>query len=126
MKILLFIALAALCLLPVLAQPLSVGGEWGRSWLNNNGDKNVVKQPGGGLWSWGTIPKGQYLSNGTLQPIGVATVFFPSFAESSVPLMINRTTNLNGYFPPDFNSPYFMDDPWMISQITGRPVVYRT
>lgn len=127
MRTLLVIALMAIFILPTVAAPLQISGEYGSSWLTNNGNKNVVKVPqAGSLWSWGTIPKGQYLSNGTLQPIGSTTIYYPSFMESNAPLLINRTTDISGYFPPDFNSPYFMDDPWYISQLTGRPVVYRT
>lgn len=130
MKAQLIVALAAMTaamlVLPAMAAPLQISGEYGSGWLANNGNKNVVKVPqSGNLWSWGTIPKGQYLYNGTLKPIGDTTIYYPSFLESNSPLYVNRTTNINGYFPPDFSSPYFMDDPWYISQLTGRPVVYR-
>lgn len=123
----LVVMLMALSLLPAMAEPLQVGGDYGRSWLTNFGDRSVVREPSGGLWSWGATPKGQFLSNGTLEPIGTSTIYYPAFTEEQRPLLINRTNNLNaGYFPQDFTSPYFMDDPWIIAQITGRPVVLRT
>jgi hypothetical protein len=123
--ILAILATAAFCLLTSLAQPTQIGGDYGKSWLVNNGDKSVVREPSGGLWSWGTVPKGQYLTNGTLEPIGASTIYYPSFVENSTPIIMNNTANLAGYFLPDFSSPYFMDDPWFMAQLTGRPVIIR-
>jgi len=125
---LIILIVLALIALPALAQPLQVGGEYGMNWLTNFGNKNVVKNPGAGLWSWGTIPKGQFLINNTLVPIGTTTWIFPAFIESTRPLLINGTTPAASanLFPPDFSSPGFMDDPWFIAQMTGQPVVYRS
>lgn len=124
-SILVVLTIAASCLLPALAQPVQIGGDYGKSWLVNNGDRTVVREPSGGLWSWGTVPKGQYLTKGVLEPIGASTIYYPSFVENSTPIILNSTTNLAGYFPPDFSSPYFMDDPWFLAQLTGRPVIIR-
>jgi hypothetical protein len=128
MRKLLAITVLALFALPVLAQPLQVGGEYGLNWLTNFGSKNVVRDVGGGLWSWGTVPKGQYLFNNTLHPIGTSTWIFPAFMDNATPLLINDTTPTASanLFPPDFGSPAFMDDPWFVAQITGQPVVYRS
>ncbi len=91
MRALLIIALILIYILPAIAAaPLQISGSYGSSWLSNNGNKNVVKVPqAGSLWNWGTIPKGQYLSNGTLQPIRSTTIYYPSFLESNS-IMIGR------------------------------------
>lgn len=127
MKKLQLITVLALLALPVSAQPLQVGGEYGSNWLTTFGNKNVVQDVGDGLWSWGTVPKGQYLVNSTLEPIGTSTWIFPAFMENTTPLLINDTTPAASanIFRPDFTSPAFMDDPWFVAQIAGRPVVYR-
>ena len=89
-----------------------------------NGNKNVVRTSSESLWFWGTIPQGQYLENGSLKPIATSTIYYPSFQDIPHPILLNRTMDLSGvYFPPDFSSPYFMNDPWFISQMTGRPVI---
>ena len=119
------LAIVALCLLPTLAQPVQISGEYGKNWLINNGDRSVIREPSGGLWSWGTVPKGQHLTNGTLEPIGASTIYYPSFVENKTPIILNSTENLASYFPPDFSSPYFMDDPWFLAQLTGRTVIVR-
>jgi hypothetical protein len=121
--ILTVLAIAASCLLPGFAQPVQIGGDYGKNWLVNNGDRSVVREPSGDLWSWGTVPKGQYLTNGVLESIGASTIYYPSFLENSTPIVLNSTANLAGYFPPDFSSPDFLDDPWFLAQLTGRPVI---
>ncbi|VVB72252.1 Uncharacterised protein [uncultured archaeon] len=125
MRLLLAVILIGLFAAPAFAQPTELGGDYGKRWLDSNGNKNIIQEPSGGLWSWGVVPKGHYLSNGTLEPIGSSTIYLPSFAEDATPIVMNGTENLASYLPPDFSSPYFMDDPWFLSQITGRPVIVR-
>jgi len=78
---------------------MQIGGDYGKNWLVNNGDKSVAREPSGGLWSWGTVPKGQYLTNGTLEPIGASTIYYPSFVENSTPIIMNNTANLGQLLP---------------------------
>jgi hypothetical protein len=50
-----------------------------------NGNKNVVRTSSESLWFWGTIPKGQFLENGSLKPIGTSTIYYPSFQDAPNP-----------------------------------------
>ncbi len=71
MRTLLIMLVVGLLIIPAISQPLQVGGNFGRTWLAQYGDRNVVRQPyGPGLWSWGTIPLGELLlPNGRLMEI---------------------------------------------------------
>lgn len=48
----------------------SVGGDYGRTWLNNfqahNPDKQPQAQNSTSLWGWGGAPKGRVIQNGSL------------------------------------------------------------
>ena len=105
--------IAAFCLILASAQPQQIGGDYGKSWLNKFGNKNVVRDELDGLWSWGTTPKGQLLINGTLLPEGITTVYDPSFLDNRSPIILNRTAGSisSSYLPLDLYSAYFTDDP---------------
>ncbi len=127
MRIALMMVIAAFCLILASAQPQQIGGDYGKSWLNKFGNKNVVRDDLDGLWSWGTTPKGQLLINGTLQPEGITTVYDPSFLDNQSPIILNRTAGSisSSYLPLDLYSAYFTDDPWFLAQTAGRPVILR-
>ncbi len=130
MRTLLILLLIVLLAIPAISQPLQVGGTFGKTWLTQYGDRGVVKQSSGpGLWSWGTIPKGQILSNGRLTELGPATLIYPAFPISTTPIILNATTpgeairrsNLT-----QIDNPFITEDPWFIAQTTGQPVFFRT
>lgn len=101
-----------------------VGGDFGRSWLNQNGTAFVTETKNS-LWNWGSMPKGYTIVNGTAYPPGYGIQwYYPSFMTSSTPLIINRTAiSRNTYNPPEYISPEFMyESPWILAQLTGRPV----
>lgn len=127
--------------------PQSVGGEFGRNWLSSLPAEDIpavspdsassadssassastsdssASEGESGLWSWGHIPKGQMLVGGVLEPIGDAMWFYPAFEEDNTTLLINgsqKTKNLTETFTPEM-----VNDPWMISQSSGRPVLVR-
>lgn len=142
---LLFIFAAALLAQGTSPQP--VGGDFGRTWLSgqpaedipavstdsaasadssassDSTSDSVADEGGSSLWSWGHIPKGQMLVGGVLEPIGDAMWFYPAFMEDNTTLLINgtnKTKNLTDTFTPEM-----VNDPWMISQSSGRPVLVR-
>ena len=108
------------------AEPVSVGGDFGQSWL-----KNLPYQPatsaeddGSGLWSWGGVPTGRTVVNDTLQPVVNNTdeVDFAGIAWlGSEPLGPPARINYTGA-PVDFMYPFYSDDPWILAQHYGRPV----
>jgi hypothetical protein len=124
--ILSFLALIAASTAASGAEPVSVGGDFGQSWL-----KNLPYQPeistedaGSGLWSWGGVPTGMKVVNGTLQPVDNNTdVIDYAGIEwlGSEPLGPPSYINYTGA-PVDFMYPFYSDDPWILAQHTGRVV----
>jgi hypothetical protein len=105
---------------------VNVGGDYGRSWLNENKNatqsSNVTKNDSD-LWSWGSVPKGQMLVDGKLEVIGDRMYFAPAFALDMIgvsPVKFNST--LNKTSPQDMLSPFIISDPWFDAQSRGRPV----
>jgi hypothetical protein len=124
--ILSFLALLAASTVVFGAEPVSVGGDFGQSWL-----KNLPYQPetsaedaGSGLWSWGGVPLGTKVVNGTLQPVDNNTdkVDFAGIAWlGEEPLGPPTYINYSGA-PVDFMYPFYSDDPWILAQHYGRVV----
>jgi hypothetical protein len=127
MRTLSIMVVMALLIVPAISQPTWVGGNFGDTWLAQYGNKNVVKQSSG-LWSWGTIPKGQMLSNGKLTELSPGTVFFPAFLTNTTPIILNamtpgeaiRRSNLS-----QISNPYLTEDPWFVAQTADQPVFFR-
>ncbi len=121
-----FLALLAASTAASCAEPVSVGGDFGQSWL-----KNLPYQPetsdedaGSGLWSWGGVPMGREVVNGTLQPVnngtdevGFAGITWLGEEPIGPPARVNYTGA-----PVDFMYPFYSDDPWILAQHTGRVV----
>jgi len=124
--ILSFLALLVASTSAFCAEPVSVGGDFGQSWL-----KNLPYQPatsaedgGSGLWSWGGVPLGMTVVNDTLQPvvnntdeIDYAGITWLGTDPLGPPSYINYTGA-----PVDFMYPFYSDDPWILAQHTGRVV----
>mgnify|MGYP001165753992 CR=1 FL=1 len=108
------------------AEPVSIGGDFGQSWL-----KNLPYQPatstdddGSGLWSWGGVPTGMKVVNGTLEPVDNNTddVDFAGITWlGTEPLGPPSYINYTGA-PVDFMYPFYSDDPWILAQHYGRLV----
>jgi len=111
-------------------EPVSVGGDFGQSWL-----KNLPYQPetsaedGGGLWSWGGAPQGATVVNNTLQPVvnGTGEVDFAGIAwlgsePMGQPVALNETEVPVEMAKVNFLSPFYSDDPWILAQHYERPV----
>jgi len=101
-----------------------VGGDFGTSWLGQHGS-----QPGSAieteqnLWNWGATPKGYEVLNGILYPPGYWPQFYnPSFPTGADPIVINNTKTANYVSPSLQTSNSGYEDPWLLSQLSGRPV----
>lgn len=129
--ILSLLALLAACTAAFGAEPVKIGGDFGTSWLNNL-PYQTVSAPlgdGSGLWSWGGVPMGSEVVNGTLQPVyngtdeadyagiawlGAAPLGQPvSINGSSVPVEVAKVNYLSGFYS---------DDPWILAQHYERPI----
>lgn len=127
------VILFVISLLHVVAVPgwgvQQVGGDFGRAWLQSleqmeRVETNRTNATTDGLWSWGSIPKWHTLVGGRLEYMGSGMWFYPAFPTNSTPIIENAS--LSAKNAPDFASPEMVNDPWMISQISGRPVLFRS
>lgn len=127
MRNLLIMLVIALLVVPAISQPVMVGGSYGRAWLVNNGNKNVIPQATS-LWDWGQIPKGQMLVNGKLVQAGPGNLIYPAFPSSNQLLVLNETvpgTGINASNATQLSNPYLTTDAWTAAQLSERPVLER-
>lgn len=131
MKVLLIVLGIALLVSLSIGQPLSIGGTYGKSWLENYGSKGVVPNSTG-LWDWGSIPLGNILLNGKLTSIGNSgdtVLIIPAFPINMTPIIQNRPLMVSGYSGlsvADLSSPYLSEDPWIVSQEIEQPILYHS
>lgn len=125
LSILLVFVLALAVVVGDAQQQLS--GAFGRSLLQSmeeeRGDRMNETQASG-LWSWGSVPKWHMLIGGKLEYMGVGMWFYPAFPSNNTPIIENAS--LTAKNAPDFASPEMLNDPWMIAQVSGRPVLFRS
>jgi len=76
----------------------NVGGDFGKSWLEQHGTKPVsIVEAQNNLWNWGSTPKGYTIYNNTLYPPGYGPKwFYPAILTSSAPVVVN-STEANNY-----------------------------
>lgn len=103
-----------------------VGGDFGKAWLQSLEpfEANRTNATTSGLWSWGSVPKWHMLVGGRLEYMGSSMWFYPAFPTNSTPIIENAS--LSARNAPDFASPEMLNDPWMIAQVSGRPVLFRS
>jgi hypothetical protein len=124
----------------------SVGGDFGRSWIsefkaqNNETEKaNQSDDKANDLWSWGNSPKGKKLVNGKLVDApyynwslyNLSTNWLgdtsylgnPIYMNSSSPGYYGYNTTSGTYVSAPLSPQYLSDDPWVLAQQLGRPVV---
>ncbi len=101
-----------------------VGEDFGTSWLEQHGSKpGSAIESQQGLWNWGATPKGYLALDGTLYPPGYwPQYYYPSFWTSADPIVINNTKMANYISPNLLTSNSMYEDPWLVSQLSGRPV----
>jgi hypothetical protein len=117
------ITLGMICMHPACSMQ-NVGEEFGASWLENYGTMPTsTLEIQKNLWGWGNAPKGYKINNGVLYPPGYEPQwYYPSFMANSSPIIINNTM-VDNYIMPYSQSPNsFYTDPWLLSQLSGRPV----
>ena len=119
----LLVAITCICLssiyIPLSSGFQSVGEDFGTSWLEKHGTKPTsTLEIANNLWDWGAAPKGFKLHNGILYPPGTEPQwYYPGALSDSNPIIINNTKSNN---LETLNYPGV--DPWLTSQLTGRPV----
>jgi hypothetical protein len=116
----------------------SVGGEFGRAWINNflaQNQKPPEEDLKNNLWNWGTAPKGKKLVGGKLvdavsdTTVKVnATNWLGDTRYWANPIYLNGTSPYGNYAGSASGgmplSPLFLsDDPWVLAQQLERPVL---
>lgn len=115
-----------------IGEPISISGTYGRAWLENNGNKNIVPNSTS-LWDWGHLPLGNIIQNGKLTSIGNSgtplVVFYPAFPTNTTPIFQNKSLTASGYSglsTKELGSPYLTEDPWFAAQMMGQPILYQS
>ena len=112
-------------------QMLSVGEEFGNTWLTENSHKfdaanTRSSNNSGDLWNWGGKPLGYEVMNNKVFPLIAPTQwFYPAFATNKTPIVVNGTALLmnRNYMFPNFVSSGFTEDPWLLAQLSEQPVI---
>lgn len=126
------LAFCGLCL--ASSEMQNVGESFGKSWISQNADRFGSSQSSAtntaDLWQWGGAPKGYGVMNGKVYPLlGYPEWYYPSFTSNATPIVVNGTALLtnNNYIAPNLPSEYLPqypgEDAWLLSQLSGRPVV---
>ncbi len=106
-----------------------VGGEFGKSWINNflaQSGPPVQTTNNTSLWTWGDMPVGKTLVNGKLVPIddnGTVTIRARDWMGETplgVPVYLNSSYNTRVQAP--LSDMYLSDDPWIRAQQLGMIV----
>jgi hypothetical protein len=126
-KKMLTVLVIALLVIPTLAQPTRVGGDYGKNWLVNFGNKNVVPQSSG-LWDWGNLPKGQMIINGKLMQQGPGYLINPTSVLSPIVLDEVTPSELVGRMNTSqlANNTNLLEDPWYVAASSEHPVLVKT
>lgn len=130
LALILSIAPCSFCLAasPAASPMQSVGEEFGQTWLTQNSNKFVISSTNNSndLWKWGGKPRGYDVFLGKLYPLLAPTeVYYPGFMANATPIIVNGTALMRNQrsLYMDFMSQDFMSDPWLLAQMTERPVM---
>jgi hypothetical protein len=103
----------------------SVGEDFGQTWLEQYGTQPAsTVETHNNLWNWGQAPKGYSVLNGTLYPPGyLPQWYYPSIYSTDYnPIVLNDSVAGNYLTPSQSTSTLSYVDPWLLAQLTGRPV----
>jgi hypothetical protein len=112
---LILIVILTSCFIVRAASPdfLSVGEDFGKSWIQQYGTQEHAIENKTNLWNWGKAPKGYTIYNGKPIPPGSGpTWYYPRLTTNNTPIITNSTV---------LNSMY--QDPWLLAEFTGQPVM---
>lgn len=106
-----------------------VGGEFGKAWISNflaQSGPPVQTTNNTSLWTWGGMPVGKTLVNGTLAPAagnGTVTIGARDWMGETplgTPVYLNSSYNIGIHAP--LSDMYLSDDPWIRAQQLGMIV----
>ena len=115
---------------------VTVGGEFGQSWIKDFKEQNTPapsKDLKKDLWSWGGKPKGKTLTSGgklvdainNTTTINTSANWLGDTSALKNPVYMNSSSPYGNYGTAGMPlSPMFLsDDPWVMAQQLGRPVI---
>jgi hypothetical protein len=120
-----FLALLAAGVAAFGTETVSVGGDYGATWLASQPER-IPTDSSVGLWSWGGTPSGMKVVNGSLVPedddeeINYDEIGWLGTKFQGSPLRLNLS-NVTG--TADFLNPFSSTDPWFLSQHYERPIL---
>jgi hypothetical protein len=105
-----------------------VGGEFGQNMIDEFKTEDQAwasPNSNGTLWDWGSVPKGKSIQDGkpidaNFTPAMLAALNWMQAMGYSNPVIMN-STNPHGNFSQTIGQ--VSDDPWMMAQHLGRPVM---
>jgi hypothetical protein len=107
----------------------SVGGEFGKAWINNflaTSGPPVQTTNNTSLWTWGDMPVGKTLVNGKLVPADNNGTVITRATDWMGDMPLGAPISLNGSYNTGLQSPlsdmYLSDDPWIRAQQLGTVV----
>jgi hypothetical protein len=114
MKILIIMILLLASCLVASAEPVAVGGDFGRTWINNflaQNHKPVEQNNSTNLTSWGGVPKGKALVNGNLVDQQNATNPLNPGASwlGDTTTLGNPSSQMSGTFNESLQAPLFFN-----------------
>lgn len=111
----------------------SVGEVFGQTWLTQYSNKFVTASSNNtnDLGKWGGKPRGYDVFQSKLYPTLAPTeVYYPGFITNTTPIVVNGTSLMRNqrllyldYMAPEYMTSGFASDPWLLAQMTERPVV---
>jgi hypothetical protein len=113
--------------------PVQLTGTSGKDILTQIASTKITTQltnassAGAGLWSWGSVPYGNIVSDGKLVSTGDdgnTLLVYPAFPINDTPIYRLSDPMTSKYVASDLNDPDYNRDSWAMAQATNQPVLY--
>jgi hypothetical protein len=111
--------------------PVQLTGTGGKDILTQIASTKITTQltnaSSTGLWSWGSVPYGNIISNGKLVSTGddgSTILVYPAFPINDTPYYRLNNPMTSKYVTSDLQDPDYNRDSWAMAQLTNQPVLY--
>ena len=124
--VILLLALTCEAMVPVQLTGTSV-----KDILTQIASTKITTQPtnasSAGLWSWGSVPYGNIISDGKLVSTGddgSTILVYPAFPINDTPIYRLSDPMTSKYVASDLKDPDYNLESWAMAQATNQPVLY--
>lgn len=111
--------------------PVQLTGAGGKEVLTKIASTKITTQPtsasSSDLWSWGSIPLGNILSNGKLVSTGddgSTVMVYPAFPGNTTPIYQISNPMVSKYAASDLQNPDLNQDYWTMAQLADQSVLF--